>query len=68
LEHIGADGEAVNHLSMEMLTQKVNTATKPRPIRPSLRKQMEAYLRLQAKEFNKLLQELGYDWTLDEYE
>jgi hypothetical protein len=29
---------------------------------------MEAHLRLQAKEFNKLLQELGYDWTLDEYE
>lgn len=68
LEHIGADGEAVSNLSMEKLTQKVNTATKPRPIRPSLRKQMEAYLRLQAKEFNKLLQELGYDWTLDEYE
>ena len=67
LEHVGADGKAVNTLSMETLKQKVNTATKPRPIRPSLRKQMEAYLQPKAREFNKLLQELGYDWTLEEY-
>lgn len=56
----------LNKISMEELKQRVNTG-QAKPIRPSLRKRMEDYLRPNTKEFNKLLQELGYDWRLDEY-
>jgi len=67
LKHVGVKKDAVNELSTEELQQKVNVAAKPRPIRSSLRQQMKTYLQPQAREFNKLLSELGYEWTLDEY-
>lgn len=37
-------------------------------LRPSLRKKMEEYLRPFSKDFNSLLEELGYSWRLDEYD
>ena len=67
LVHVGVKKELANEISMDELEKKFNVASKPRPIRPSLRRQMEKYLQPHAKAFNELLQELGYDWTLDEY-
>lgn len=66
LTHIGVTSEL--ELPMSELQKRFNVATKPRPIRPSLRKKMEAYLQPRAKEFNGLLKESGYEWTLEEYE
>ena len=42
-------------------------ATLQQPIRPALRKKMELFLEPFAKNFNKLLLELGYTWKLDDY-
>ena len=62
--------ELLSSLSSEDLTQKVNAAVGPgsnRRLRPSLRKKMEKYLSPFAKDFNELLRELGYEWSIPDY-
>ena len=44
-----------------------NVRTRTDILRPSLRRKMEEHLRPRAKEFNGLLEELGYGWRVDEY-
>jgi hypothetical protein len=67
LAHLQVSDELKNPLPIEELTKRFN-AGQAKPIRPSLRKKMESYLRPYAKAFNELLRELGYKWTLDEYD
>ena len=70
--HLGVESQILlDKLSDDELKTRKNAAvgsTKDKPIRPSLRKKMEAYLRPFAKNFNVLLGELGYkDFQLFEY-
>lgn len=70
LNHIGVKdaGVFLSSVTEEDLSQKYNVATGQtwnRSIRPSLRKKMEQHLRKNTKEFNDLLRELGYEWSLD---
>ena len=70
--HIGVERKTLlDKLSDDELKSRKNAAvgsTKDKPIRPSLRKKMEAYLRPFAKNFNVLLGELEYkDFQLSEY-
>jgi hypothetical protein len=73
LNHIGIShvDKEVNAMKYE-LQRRVNAAPGPSTtqpsIRPNLRHEMERYLRPYAQDFNTLLKELGYDWSLDEYE
>ena len=71
LTHITVNNaqDMVNRLSTDELKSKFNVGMgASKPIRPSLRKKMEIYLRPYAKAFNELLQEMGYTWTLNEYD
>lgn len=67
LAHLQVSNERDNPVPIEELKKRFN-AGKAKPMRPSLRKKMESYLRPYAKAFNELLRELGYNWTLDEYD
>lgn len=72
LTHIGVDDAGVKvrrHIPTEQLEKRVNAgASANKPMRPALRRKMQHHLKPYAKEFNKLLQELDYTWSLDEYE
>ena len=70
--HIGVESETLlDMLSDDEIKTRKNAAvgsTKDKPIRPSLRKKMETYLRPFAKDFNAFLEELGYkDFKVSEY-
>ena len=70
--HIGVESKTLlDKISDDELKSRKNAAvgsTKDKPIHPSLRKKMEAYLCPFAKDFNALLGELGYkDFQLSEY-
>ena len=70
--HIGVESETLlDMLSDDEIKTRKNAAvgsTKDKPMRPSLRKKMETYLRPFAKDFNALLEELGYnDFQASEY-
>lgn len=73
-----ATEEYLSSLTNEQLCKRINAAIiKPSsndsssstrcPIRPSLERKMKKFLRPMAQDFNGLLKELGYDWSLDEY-
>jgi len=66
------DGEFnfVNSLKDEDIQTRYNVATDPKlnaAIRPALEVKMKLFLKPLAKEFNVLLEELGYSWRLQEY-
>ena len=70
--HIGVESKTLlDMLSDDEIKTRKNAAvgsTKDKPIRPSLRKKMETYLRPFAKDFNAFLEELGYkDFKVSEY-
>jgi len=69
LDFIGIESKLfLESLSHDVLHQHVNSGSGKYEIRPKLRKKMEDFLRSYAKEFNQLLESLGYDWIVDEYE
>lgn len=69
LDFIGVGNKIfLESLTDDILYQRVNSGRGSNKIRPKLRKKMEDFLRPYAKEFNSLLESLGYNWTIDEYE
>lgn len=68
----GGDGEFnfVDSLKDEDIQTRYNVATDPKlnaAIRPALEAKLKLFLTPLAKDFNMLLEELGYSWRLQEY-
>jgi len=66
--------EYLNSLTKEELSKRINAAaetvgssTPKNRIRPSLERKMKDFLRPMAEDFNALLKELGYDWSIDDF-
>jgi len=70
LSFIGTSNETDKLIKNSELSTRYNAASDPKlrqVIRPGLRKKMEQYLSPFARDFNELLEELGYSWRINAY-
>jgi len=70
LSFIGTNSETEMLIKDSELSTRFNSASDPKlrqAIRPGLRKKMEQYLSPFTRDFNELLEELGYPWRLNDY-